>query len=152
MQHVQSAAHTCLMRYCYDLLPPPAAGRLCAVCLQKRTFRKFTYRGVDLDQLLDMNSDELIELFHARARRRWAEETAAAAAAAGAAAAAAATTGWGFDRDVGSAFLTAIDRQGQRQAGGVVKRLWQQPGEGWLEGHGDGGCLEAQGQRQRPVA
>jgi hypothetical protein len=27
-------------------------------------------RGVDLDQLLDMNSDELIELFHARARRR----------------------------------------------------------------------------------
>jgi hypothetical protein len=28
------------------------------------------FRGVDLDQLLDMNSDELIELFHARARRR----------------------------------------------------------------------------------
>ncbi|KAF6263415.1 ribosomal protein S19-domain-containing protein [Scenedesmus sp. NREL 46B-D3] len=27
--------------------------------------------GVDLDQLLDMNSDELIELFHARARRRF---------------------------------------------------------------------------------
>eukprot|EP00882_Tetradesmus_deserticola_P000258 GHRQ01000285.1.p1 GENE.GHRQ01000285.1~~GHRQ01000285.1.p1 ORF type:complete len:161 (+),score=66.02 GHRQ01000285.1:50-484(+) len=38
---------------------------------KKRTFRKFTYRGVDLDQLLDMNSDELIELFHARARRRF---------------------------------------------------------------------------------
>eukprot|EP00879_Flechtneria_rotunda_P000177 GHRR01000248.1.p1 GENE.GHRR01000248.1~~GHRR01000248.1.p1 ORF type:complete len:155 (+),score=34.78 GHRR01000248.1:31-465(+) len=38
---------------------------------KKRTFRKFTFRGVDLDQLLDMNSDELIELFHARARRRF---------------------------------------------------------------------------------
>ncbi|WIA43495.1 hypothetical protein OEZ86_009957 [Tetradesmus obliquus] len=42
-----------------------------SVAVQKRTFRKFTYRGVDLDQLLDMNSDELIELFHARARRRF---------------------------------------------------------------------------------
>jgi small subunit ribosomal protein S15e len=39
--------------------------------VKKRTFRKFTFRGVDLDQLLDMNSDELIELFHARARRRF---------------------------------------------------------------------------------
>eukprot|EP00877_Chromochloris_zofingiensis_P009555 jgi/Chrzof1/4853/Cz15g01190.t1 len=38
---------------------------------KKRTFRKFTYRGVDLDSLLDMNSDELIKLFHARARRRF---------------------------------------------------------------------------------
>ncbi len=28
-------------------------------------------RGVDLDQLLDLSSDELIELFHARARRRF---------------------------------------------------------------------------------
>ena len=38
---------------------------------KKRTFRKFSYRGVDLDQLLDMNTDELVELFHARARRRF---------------------------------------------------------------------------------
>ncbi|GAX75862.1 hypothetical protein CEUSTIGMA_g3305.t1 [Chlamydomonas eustigma] len=36
-----------------------------------RTFRKFTYRGVDLDQLLDMTSDQLVDLFHARARRRF---------------------------------------------------------------------------------
>ncbi|MEW5307354.1 MAG: hypothetical protein WDW38_001260 [Sanguina aurantia] len=36
-----------------------------------RTFRKFTYRGVDLDQLLDMKNDDLIELFHARVRRRF---------------------------------------------------------------------------------
>lgn len=39
--------------------------------VRKRTFRKFTYRGVDLDQLLDMNTDELVELFNARQRRRF---------------------------------------------------------------------------------
>merc|ERR1712037_372929 len=29
---------------------------------KKRTFRKYTYRGVDLDQLLDMNNEQLMEL------------------------------------------------------------------------------------------
>eukprot|EP00850_Spirogloea_muscicola_P002819 SM000011S18997 [mRNA] locus=s11:189928:190781:- [translate_table: standard] len=38
---------------------------------KKRTFKKFTFRGVDLDALLDMEKDELAELFHARARRRF---------------------------------------------------------------------------------
>jgi small subunit ribosomal protein S15e len=38
---------------------------------KKRTFRKYTYRGVDLDQLLDMSTDELVELFGARQRRRF---------------------------------------------------------------------------------
>ena len=37
---------------------------------KSRSFRKFTFRGVDLDQLLDLNTDELVQLFHARARRR----------------------------------------------------------------------------------
>ena len=37
---------------------------------KKRTFRKFTYRGVDLEKLLELNTDELVLLFHARARRR----------------------------------------------------------------------------------
>jgi len=36
-----------------------------------RTFRKFSYRGVDLDQLLDLTSEELRDLVHARARRRF---------------------------------------------------------------------------------
>ncbi|XP_055642298.1 uncharacterized protein LOC129779067 [Toxorhynchites rutilus septentrionalis] len=36
---------------------------------KKRTFRKFTYRGVDLDQLLDMKHDLLMELMHSRAKR-----------------------------------------------------------------------------------
>lgn len=39
--------------------------------VKKRTFRKYSYRGVDLDQLLDMKTDALVELFHARARRRF---------------------------------------------------------------------------------
>jgi small subunit ribosomal protein S15e len=38
---------------------------------KKRTFRKFTFRGVDLEQLLDLPTDKLVELFHARARRRF---------------------------------------------------------------------------------
>lgn len=27
---------------------------------KKRTFRKFTYRGVDLDQLLDLSTEEVL--------------------------------------------------------------------------------------------
>ncbi|CAO3609140.1 unnamed protein product [Cunninghamella echinulata] len=38
---------------------------------RKRTFRKFSYRGVDLDQLLDLSSEQFMELVHARARRRF---------------------------------------------------------------------------------
>ncbi|KAI3697196.1 hypothetical protein L6452_30035 [Arctium lappa] len=37
---------------------------------KKRTFKKFSFRGVDLDALLDMSTDELVKLFTARARRR----------------------------------------------------------------------------------
>ncbi|XP_055837823.1 uncharacterized protein LOC129906173 [Episyrphus balteatus] len=38
---------------------------------KKRAFKKFTYRGVDLDQLLDMPNNQLVELMHSRARRRF---------------------------------------------------------------------------------
>ncbi|KAE8731531.1 40S ribosomal protein S15 [Hibiscus syriacus] len=38
---------------------------------KKRTFKKFSFRGVDLDSLLDMSTDELVKLFPARARRRF---------------------------------------------------------------------------------
>uniref|UniRef100_A0A251TAU5 Putative DEAD/DEAH box helicase domain, P-loop containing nucleoside triphosphate hydrolase n=1 Tax=Helianthus annuus TaxID=4232 RepID=A0A251TAU5_HELAN len=37
---------------------------------KKRTFKKFSFRGVDLDALLDMSTDELVKLFTARACRR----------------------------------------------------------------------------------
>lgn len=46
------------------------AGLSAAELKKKRTFRKFTYRGVDLDQLLDMNNEDLMKLFNCRARRR----------------------------------------------------------------------------------
>merc|ERR1712073_267670 len=38
---------------------------------KRRTFRKFTYRGVDLDQLLDMSNEQLTELFPCRMRRKF---------------------------------------------------------------------------------
>ncbi|KAK9898549.1 40S ribosomal protein S15-like protein [Cystobasidium minutum MCA 4210] len=38
---------------------------------QKRTFRKYTFRGVELDNLLDMSNDQFMEIVHARARRRF---------------------------------------------------------------------------------
>nr|AAX48891.1 S15 [Suberites domuncula] len=42
-----------------------------AALKKRRTFRKFTFRGVDLDQLLDMSYEQLMTLVHARARRRF---------------------------------------------------------------------------------
>ena len=38
---------------------------------KRRTFRKFTYRGIELDALLDMGTDELVQQFTARPRRRF---------------------------------------------------------------------------------
>eukprot|EP00382_Lankesteria_abbotti_P005744 CAMPEP_0113846844 /NCGR_PEP_ID=MMETSP0372-20130328/1531_1 /TAXON_ID=340204 /ORGANISM="Lankesteria abbotti" /LENGTH=147 /DNA_ID=CAMNT_0000816029 /DNA_START=54 /DNA_END=497 /DNA_ORIENTATION=- /assembly_acc=CAM_ASM_000359 len=38
---------------------------------KKRTFRTYTYRGVELDKLLDMNIERLTELFKARQRRKF---------------------------------------------------------------------------------
>lgn len=38
---------------------------------KKRTFRKYSYRGIDLDKLLDMSNQELKDLFRARARRKF---------------------------------------------------------------------------------
>lgn len=38
---------------------------------RSRTFKKFTYRGVDLDKLLDMKMNELVELLPARQKRKF---------------------------------------------------------------------------------
>ncbi|KAJ1994174.1 ribosomal protein S15 [Dimargaris cristalligena] len=38
---------------------------------KKRTFRKYSYRGVELDALLDLPSKDFVELLHARARRKF---------------------------------------------------------------------------------
>mmetsp|Transcript_5063 Transcript_5063/g.7141 ORF Transcript_5063/g.7141 Transcript_5063/m.7141 type:complete len:152 (-) Transcript_5063:499-954(-) len=37
---------------------------------KKRTFKKFTFRGIELDKLLDLNHEEFAKLIHSRARRR----------------------------------------------------------------------------------
>merc|ERR1711939_856020 len=37
---------------------------------KKKSFRKYSYRGVDLENLLVMPMADLMELVHARARRR----------------------------------------------------------------------------------
>ena len=38
---------------------------------KKRTFRKFSFRGLDLDALLDLSTEGLMDIVHARARRRF---------------------------------------------------------------------------------
>ena len=38
---------------------------------KRRTFKKFTFRGIALEQLLDMNKNELVDLFCARPRRKF---------------------------------------------------------------------------------
>lgn len=38
---------------------------------KKRTFRTFTYRGVELEKLLDLSNEQLIEMFPARQRRKF---------------------------------------------------------------------------------
>ena len=47
-----------------------ASGSATVDLKKKRTFRIFTYRGVELDQLLDMNNEDLMKILHCRARRR----------------------------------------------------------------------------------
>lgn len=38
---------------------------------KKRTFRKFSFRGLDLDALLDLSTEGVMDIVHARARRRF---------------------------------------------------------------------------------
>merc|ERR1711991_1062109 len=38
---------------------------------KQRTFYKFTYRGLEIEQLLELKNEEFSELVHARARRRF---------------------------------------------------------------------------------
>mmetsp|Transcript_100515 Transcript_100515/g.216874 ORF Transcript_100515/g.216874 Transcript_100515/m.216874 type:complete len:153 (-) Transcript_100515:58-516(-) len=41
-----------------------------AALRKKRQFKKFTFRGVELDKLLDLSNEELLNYVHSRARRR----------------------------------------------------------------------------------
>ncbi|XVE77877.1 hypothetical protein DITRI_Ditri13aG0098700 [Diplodiscus trichospermus] len=58
--------------YCLSLAMTDVEADVAAPGMPKeRTFKKFSFRGVDLDALLDMSTDELVKLFPARARRRF---------------------------------------------------------------------------------
>ena len=41
-----------------------------AALRKKRQFKKFTFRGIELDALLELKPDELLEYVNSRARRR----------------------------------------------------------------------------------
>jgi small subunit ribosomal protein S15e len=41
-----------------------------AALRKKRKFHKFQFRGVELEQLLELNTEELMNIVHSRARRR----------------------------------------------------------------------------------
>merc|ERR1712153_202684 len=54
--------------------PPRGRTRTNAVMAEqpkKRTFKKYSYRGIDLDKLLDMSNQDLMELFRSRQRRKF---------------------------------------------------------------------------------
>merc|ERR1712037_226236 len=44
---------------------------------KKRTFKKYTFRGVDLDQLLNLKTENLVELLGCRQRRHYARASSA---------------------------------------------------------------------------
>ena len=41
-----------------------------AALRKKRQFKKFQFRGIELDKLMDLSPEELLTYVHARARRR----------------------------------------------------------------------------------
>ena len=41
-----------------------------AALRKKRQFKKFTYRGLEVERLLDLSQEELLQIVNARARRR----------------------------------------------------------------------------------
>ncbi|RXH70695.1 hypothetical protein DVH24_013441 [Malus domestica] len=65
------ASFTCRTQAVLSSLADVEADVAAAGVPKKRTFKKFSFRGVDLDALLDMSTDELVKLFPARARRRF---------------------------------------------------------------------------------
>ena len=39
---------------------------------KKKTFKKSTYRGIELEKLLELNTEQLVKLLRSRQRRRFA--------------------------------------------------------------------------------
>ena len=53
-----------------DELPEGVDADAVAAMRKKRQFKKFTFRGLELEKLLDLSNEELLGYVHARARRR----------------------------------------------------------------------------------
>ena len=53
-----------------DELPDGVDAEQIANMRKKRQFKKFTFRGLELEKLLDLSNEELLGYVHARARRR----------------------------------------------------------------------------------
>ena len=56
----------------FDPVPLSSSPPQADAAPKKKSFRKYSYRGVDLENLLVMPMAELMDLVHARARRRYA--------------------------------------------------------------------------------
>ena len=48
----------------------PQDAEAIAALRKKRQFKKFTFRGLELDKLVELSHEELMNFVHARARRR----------------------------------------------------------------------------------
>jgi small subunit ribosomal protein S15e len=48
----------------------PVDAEAIAALRKKRQFKKFQFRGIELDKLLDLSHEELLNFVHSRARRR----------------------------------------------------------------------------------
>lgn len=70
-QHGRCCCRTSVGRVSAQSRPVTIMADAATTAPRKRTFRKFSYRGVDLDALLDLSSEQLMELVPARVRRKF---------------------------------------------------------------------------------
>eukprot|EP00170_Pyropia_yezoensis_P000076 contig_806_g77 len=69
--HGHLCCSTSVGRFAAPSRPVAVMADVATTAPRKRTFRKFSYRGVDLDALLDLSSEQLMELVPARVRRKF---------------------------------------------------------------------------------
>ncbi|KAH0905557.1 hypothetical protein HID58_037384, partial [Brassica napus] len=72
IRKIEKAQATKVLSFCRDLTMADVEPEVAAAGVpKKRTFKKFAFKGVDLDALLDMSTDDLVKLFPSRIRRRF---------------------------------------------------------------------------------
>ena len=63
-------AEILMVWFCFFSRAQSEEEALVGVPRKKNPYKKFSYRGVDLEGLLEMKNDKLVTLFNARIRRR----------------------------------------------------------------------------------